>query len=91
MHSGAVEKIIKYRFVFKSLGVVVGIISNLVSMWSNCRGSIGVYISLFAVLTSVALAIALFFASGGAMIAVIGFLLPLLQSQLVEFLRDKFC
>ena len=87
MHSGAVEKIIKYRFVFKSLGVVVGIISNLVSMWSNCRGSIGVYISLFAVLTSVAL----FFASGGAMIAVIGFILPWVQNRLVNNLVNKFC
>ena len=71
--------------------MVVGIISDLVSTWSNCRGSIGVYISLFAVLTSVSLAIALFFASGGAMIAVIGFILPWVQNRLVNKLVNKFC
>src|SRR5690606_19697677 len=46
MHSGAQEALIKYRLLVKPLGVVLGVICYLATIWSNCRGAVGVYLSL---------------------------------------------
>lgn len=91
MHSGAMEYLIKYRFIIKSLGTVIAVVADLINIWSKCKGSIGLYLSLFAVLSSVALAIALFFATGGGAVFALGFVLPFIQTQIVNRLVGKFC
>ncbi len=79
------------RAILKSLGVLVATIFDLINIWSKCRGSIAVYLSLFAILSSVAIAFALFFATGGAAIALIGFVIPMIQSQVVKRFTKEFC
>ncbi|MEY8215226.1 MAG: hypothetical protein RPR97_12205, partial [Colwellia sp.] len=79
------------RTILKSLGVLVATIFDLINIWSKCRGSIAVYLSLFAILSSVAIAFALFFATGGAAIALIGFVIPMIQNQVVKRFTKEFC
>jgi hypothetical protein len=79
------------RTIIKSLGVLVSTIFDLITIWSKCSGNIGVYLSLFAILSSLAIAVALFFATGGAAIFLIGMMIPILQSYVVKKLSKKFC
>ena len=49
------------------------------------------YLSLFSLLTGLAIAIMLFFAVGGLAVTAIGFILPYLQSKLVGYFVGQFC